>query len=56
MVGEDVSEEVELGNRECPRRENVGVVGEGKSDSVDEREGWCAWPDKVGDAGLMSPS
>lgn len=30
-MGDDASEELELGNREWPRRENVGVVGEGIS-------------------------
>ena len=39
IVGDDAIEEVELGSLECPRREKVGVVGEGRSDIVEEREG-----------------
>lgn len=38
-MGDEARDEVELGNRECPRRENVGVVGEGPSvDDVDDVE------------------
>ena len=38
-MGDDAREEVELGKRECPRRENVGVVGEGPSaEDVDDVE------------------
>ena len=39
IVGDDAIEEVELGSLECPRREKVGVAGEGRSDIVEEREG-----------------
>lgn len=47
MVGDDAREEVELGNRECPRIEKVGVVGEGMSaDEVEEVERWSL--DSVG--------
>lgn len=40
IVGEDASDEAELGNRECTRTETVGVVGaeESSSDGVDEVE------------------
>lgn len=40
IVGEEVSDEAELGNRECSRSETVGVVGaeERSSDGVDEVE------------------
>lgn len=47
MVGDEAREEVELGNRECPREEKVGVVGEGTSaDEVEEVERWS--PDPIG--------
>jgi hypothetical protein len=37
MMGDDAIEELELGSREWPRAENVGVVGEGMSaDDVDD--------------------
>lgn len=37
MMGDDASEELELGSREWPRTEKVGVVGEGISaDMVDD--------------------
>lgn len=38
MLGDDGAEEAELGSLEWPLRENVGVVGEGYSDRVEERE------------------
>lgn len=39
MMGEEASDEAELGNREWPRNENVGVVGDGTSaDDVDDVE------------------
>lgn len=40
IVGEDASDEEELGNLECTRTEMVGVVGaeETSSDGVDEVE------------------
>lgn len=38
-MGEEASDEAELGNREWPRNENVGVVGDGTSvDDVDDVE------------------
>lgn len=37
-VGEDASEDVELGNRAWPRSEKVGVLGEGRSDAGDTVE------------------
>lgn len=54
IVGDDASEEVELGSLECPRREKVGVVGEDRSDVVEEREGCCTWSSNFGDTGPMS--
>lgn len=36
MVGDDASEELELGNLEWPRNENVGVVGDGISEDVED--------------------
>lgn len=40
IVGEEASDEAELGNLECSRSETVGVVGaeERSSDGVDEVE------------------
>ena len=40
IIGEDASDEVELGNRECTRTKTVGVMGaeESSSDGVDEVE------------------
>ena len=38
MLGDDGAEELELGSLEWPLREKVGVVGEGYSDMVEERE------------------
>lgn len=40
IVGEEASDEAELGNRECNRSETVGVVGveERSSDGIDEVE------------------
>lgn len=36
-MGEEAREELELGKREWPRKENVGVVGEGMSaDEVED--------------------
>ncbi len=46
MVGEDASDDVELGNRECPRIEKVGLVGGDKTsaDDVDDVERWSPSP------------
>lgn len=35
-MGDEASEEVELGKREWPRNENVGVTGDGQSEDVDD--------------------
>lgn len=44
MIGDDASDEVELGNRACPRSENVGVVGDGISaDDIDEVDSCSPW-------------
>ena len=43
-MGEEANEELELGNRECDRIENVGVIGEGTSEEDEDREGVREWP------------
>ena len=40
MLGDDGAEGTALGSLECPLVEKVGVVGEGCSERVEERERW----------------
>ncbi len=49
----DSSEEAELGYRKCPRVENVGVTGDGRSDA-DE---FCVWVEEersISDSDMLS--
>lgn len=38
MTGDVARDEVELANRECPRTEKVGVLGDVASERVEERD------------------
>ena len=56
MLGDDGAEEFELGSLECPLSEKVGVVGEGNSDMVEERERWFPRGVEVGESIVTFPS
>lgn len=43
MFGEDVREELELGNLECPRADEAGLIGDVESENVEERETCWLW-------------
>ena len=55
MLGDDGAEEFELGSLECPLREKVGVVGEGYSDMMEERERWFPRGVELGESIVTSP-
>lgn len=56
MLGDDGAEELELGSLECPLTEKVGVVGEGYSDRVEERERWLPGPVALDESIATFPS